>query len=414
MPAVVAADDSTASFLLNALAQANPIAVGLSTHRNFSQPFKTSTSSPLDFTKLFDHTKLDLPYSELLEVCKDLMSKMKASPSEVSSIEERTRQQSGSILWRLYRLGRVTGSMASKVWRGNINAPAKSTWEVICKGKTGSEESERRKSANPDIQRGLVSEDIARKEYEASQKQTHTNFLVQKSGLVLHSELPYIASSPDGIIFCECCGKGCLEIKCPREENLTACLDGNGHLQRQHDYFFQTQMHMLVTKTNFCDLYLWLNTQDSSAPLKNPALKPVLVRVESDRDFQEELVSKLKDYFLFVILPEMVAKWFTRLSSDQQPPQFDINSTALPNICYCQSPRRDPIVICSGLRCTFKEFHCRCVDLTSAAPRKKWYCQECSPSAPKRSTKRVSTESQPSSIKVQKTGRRRALTESNN
>lgn len=364
--------------------KANPIAAGLSSHKDHNAPFKTPPSSPLDLTKLYDHTKLDLPYAELIDVCKKLMDKMKVTPRERQNIEEKTRNQAHNILWYLYRRGRITGSMAHKVWQGDINNPAKSTWQVICKGQ--SKESQRQLSLNKDIQRGRDNEEVARKEYISTKSQKHTNLVVSLSGLVLHPELPFIASSPDGRVSCSCCPQfGALEIKCPREENLTKCLDDNGDLLKTHDYWFQTHMHMLVTGASYCDLYLWLDTSTSA----DNTLKPLIVQVNRDVEFLETLEKKVMKYFLYVILPEMVAHWFTRASSEQRLPlQALASNPTVPNICFCQTPRRDPVVICAGTNCTFTEFHARCVDLAQR-PAKKWHCQECLPSAPKRNRRRA-------------------------
>ena len=46
-------------------------------------------------------------------------------------------------------------------------------------------------------------------------KITHPFFELQKSGLVLDTENPFIEASPDEIISCSCCGKGVVEVKCP-------------------------------------------------------------------------------------------------------------------------------------------------------------------------------------------------------
>lgn len=44
---------------------------------------------------------------------------------------------------------------------------------------------------------------------------SHANFTVQSSGLVINPSYPYIGASPDGVVDCQCCGQGQLEIKCP-------------------------------------------------------------------------------------------------------------------------------------------------------------------------------------------------------
>lgn len=50
-------------------------------------------------------------------------------------------------------------------------------------------------------------------------KNDHINFSVTDSGLVINPNFSFIGASSDGIIYCDCCGKGCLEVKFPY--NLT-------------------------------------------------------------------------------------------------------------------------------------------------------------------------------------------------
>lgn len=46
-------------------------------------------------------------------------------------------------------------------------------------------------------------------------KDLHTNFKFTECGLFVNIEYPYFGASPDGIVECDCCGRGVLEIKCP-------------------------------------------------------------------------------------------------------------------------------------------------------------------------------------------------------
>lgn len=45
-------------------------------------------------------------------------------------------------------------------------------------------------------------------------KSKHINLRISDSGLVINTSFPNLGASPDGIITCDCCVKGCLEIKC--------------------------------------------------------------------------------------------------------------------------------------------------------------------------------------------------------
>jgi len=69
----------------------------------------------------------------------------------------------------------------------------------------------------------------------------HKDSAVNKSGLLIDREYPCIGASPDGIVTCECCGKGVLEIQCPYKfkevalqdafKDNTFHLDGNFNLR---------------------------------------------------------------------------------------------------------------------------------------------------------------------------------------
>ena len=49
----------------------------------------------------------------------------------------------------------------------------------------------------------------------------HEGVRVKQCGIILDKSLPYIGSSPDGIVSCSCCEeKSCLEVKCPFSINF--------------------------------------------------------------------------------------------------------------------------------------------------------------------------------------------------
>jgi hypothetical protein len=39
--------------------------------------------------------------------------------------------------------------------------------------------------------------------------------MFEMKGFAINSQHPFLGATPDGIISCDCCGKGALEIKCP-------------------------------------------------------------------------------------------------------------------------------------------------------------------------------------------------------
>ena len=62
---------------------------------------------------------------------------------------------------------------------------------------------------------GISNESKAREAYEFSIADQHLNLSVADSELHINENWPVLGASPDGLVFCECCGKGLFEIKCP-------------------------------------------------------------------------------------------------------------------------------------------------------------------------------------------------------
>ncbi|CAH1790756.1 unnamed protein product [Owenia fusiformis] len=61
---------------------------------------------------------------------------------------------------------------------------------------------------------GIKHDDEARILYQSSMKEKHKKFQCKQSDFVKNHSLPILSGSPDGVISCECCGRGLLEIKC--------------------------------------------------------------------------------------------------------------------------------------------------------------------------------------------------------
>ncbi|KAK2138641.1 hypothetical protein LSH36_2687g00008, partial [Paralvinella palmiformis] len=85
--------------------------------------------------------------------------------------------------------------------------------------------------------------------------------------LFLSEEYPRLGASPDGFVPCDCCGQGCMEIKCPycmKDENIregkNSCLkkvNGVLKLKTNHPYFYQVQTQMLVSSMDYCEFIVW-------------------------------------------------------------------------------------------------------------------------------------------------------------
>lgn len=62
---------------------------------------------------------------------------------------------------------------------------------------------------------GCTHEKATRETYERMMYGVHEHFVVSGSNLKVNPQWPYLGVSSDGIVNCDCCGKGCCEIKCP-------------------------------------------------------------------------------------------------------------------------------------------------------------------------------------------------------
>ena len=78
--------------------------------------------------------------------------------------------------------------------------------------------------------------------------------------------MAYVGASPDGLVNCDCCGRGGLEIKCPHcskdkapdssirymEETETGLA-----LKKDSDYYYQVQAQIHICCLKYCDFIVW-------------------------------------------------------------------------------------------------------------------------------------------------------------
>ncbi|XP_070205985.1 uncharacterized protein [Littorina saxatilis] len=121
------------------------------------------------------------------------------------------------------------------------------------------------------MQWGIEKEHIALSEYEKMASKRHKHFQLDKCGLFIHAQFPFLGASPDGVRYCSCCGRGCVEVKCPASKascTISECLEdpkfylenrdrARLSLKEKHEYYTQVQLQMFVTKTEFCDFVVW-------------------------------------------------------------------------------------------------------------------------------------------------------------
>ena len=190
---------------------------------------------PSTLSSLFNEEFLELSYLELLKKCEESFCSITVTEQQAKHHEEATRDQADSKTWFQYRAGRVTASKFKAAAHTNKSSPSQSLLKTI------------------------ISKDC------------HANLKIGCCGLVVHPCYPHLGASPDGIVICDCCGKGVLEIKCPyschgkafseaADQDKYFCLQNhaNGHLQliESHAYY-QVQAQLKLCETVYCDFVMW-------------------------------------------------------------------------------------------------------------------------------------------------------------
>ena len=80
---------------------------------------------------------------------------------------------------------------------------------------------------------------------------------------------PIVGASPDGMVTCDCCRDGVLEVKCsycykndfPDVDNSRFCMsktdDGTWSLKHSHTYYYQVQLQMHVCSVEYAYFVVW-------------------------------------------------------------------------------------------------------------------------------------------------------------
>ena len=345
-------------------------------------PIESATSTSMStvrklpplLTSLCNRENLLLNRSELKVLCEDTFQNLSISTEEAVYLEESTRMQSQSLLWFKHRTGRITASKFHAVRFTSLTSPSISLINSIMKKQNIS-------SKIPALQWGINNEDVARDAYLTATKDSHVGLQCTQSGLHVNTDYPHLGASPDGIITCECCGEGLLEIKCPykyRDVDPNNITDQSFYLKRNeqgeivglshgHEYYYQVQGQLALCVKDFCDFVCWTP-------------KGIYVeRILRDKPFFDELKLFLDNYFVNIILPilltgktEVLETLAHATSGDSDVDSLNSDDEAF---CKCGGPDEGWMIACDNPTCAIEWFHYKCVGITRK-PKGKWFCSD--------------------------------------
>ena len=172
--------------------------------------------------------------------------------------------------------------------------------------------------------------------------------MVYSTGLHINVKYPHLGASPDGIIVCDCHGKGFLEFNCPHKyrnglegwQDKSFPLDESGQIKKDHMYYAQVQGQLLILDMNFCGYFIWtplLNTNVANA---------LLVRVHRDADLIPDMIKKLNGCFFTILLPEIATRKNDVSLHNKQK-----------NYCICNRLCFEPRIACDRPNCKVEYMH---------------------------------------------------------
>lgn len=361
---------------LRQLSQTGAKSAILSVTNSFQDPFLPTIQEqrfPKLLTELLNQDLLTAQFAEILTYCENL--KIEVTPEEASAVEKATRKQSESRIWHRFRSGRITASRMYAACHSSPAAPSESLIRAIC---------------NPELVRftsaatswGCSHEKEAREVYCRAMSAVHDNFCIEEAGLFIHENFPVFGASPDGIVTCDCCGSGVLEIKCPycvRFSSLAeytgtkSCLEEtvNGlKLKQTHPYYYQVQSQIFLCDKEYADFVVFTEKEVN------------IERVAPDEGKWNEISKKAANFHSIAIMPELVGRFYSRKN---MPPVLtpknsnDTTNDSTDAFCICRQGETDTMVACDNQNCPYKWFHLSCLKLTkSQLPKGKWFCPDCS------------------------------------
>ena len=196
--------------------------------------------------------------SNVLSFFHNLQQQM--TPENIMKIEHLTIGQNESENWHLYRKYVITASKShdvlTKMRKVKGGVASLNMWSVFQKISGLAQ-------VNPNI--AALKYGRAINKFEEVFTKQHTGLELIECGLFLHKAVPFIGGSPDRIVSCSCCGRSCLEVKCPISINYTTPQDPNiklaylvkdekdkVSLNRRHKYCIQCQVQMGATGLKRC------------------------------------------------------------------------------------------------------------------------------------------------------------------
>ncbi|XP_021707570.1 uncharacterized protein LOC110678675 isoform X1 [Aedes aegypti] len=174
--------------------------------------------------------------------------------NKASQLEQNTMGQNGNKSWFEARRSRITASNIKGICTAIRTSCTQNKACSVTPARYNFEAKDLSKI--PAIAWGKSREKEA---FQLFQAQNLSSKTFRECGLFIDLSRHYLAASPDGIC---CCRAEIIEIKCPykirfQEPTKADYLNDSGHLIRSHQYYYQVQFQLHVTRAKKCHFVVY-------------------------------------------------------------------------------------------------------------------------------------------------------------
>lgn len=246
--------------------------------------------------------------SELVRIGKSI--RLEISKEDIAEITRVTLTQRKSKFWIALKRGRITGSNFKDCCVTSVENPSVTTISRVI-NPMGI-----KFNRIPSVKYEIKNKKKAINQYRSNAQENHENFQYQTCGLIFNQKIPFFTDSSDGLVCCDCHGVGCLEIKCmniletesfdkltQKPNNILNKFGEQYYLEYSHEIFYKIQMNIHLSESKYCDFVLWSSTR---------TLAPLVLRIKHDVEFWKLFSTKALTFHEEVIMPELLAKFFTK------------------------------------------------------------------------------------------------------
>ncbi len=249
-----------------------------------------------------DETSDDIPLEHLEQLKNGFyQTKVRVTPENAQEIERKTINQAENEDWINERRKRITASNVGAIAKMRASTQrSKKVKQLLYNSFKG----------NAATHYGISNEDDTREKYITYMKQHgHSNLSVEKCGLFVSTENPWLAGTPDGLVHDPDSTQplGLLEIKNPysvREMMISEAVekpsfylekkeDNIYKLKPRHNYYYQVQCQLYCANRLWCDFVI--NTEKDMH----------VERIHRDPSWGNSNIDKLKIFYFSSLLPEL-------------------------------------------------------------------------------------------------------------